>query len=140
MKDVSEQFLECKKVTDTLEWEELKAQHQTKAGEARIPGTLVQAVMKTLEGKEVQVEIRTGLHLRLFRAKGSIRWRNLVKGRVHRERHLLQKREQGRELMSSSAWQVGLVGYVLELFWKIWKLRFVMVATADREKEREPDG
>ena len=76
-------------MNNSLEWEELKVQYQMKAGELRLPGTLVQAVIRSLEGREVQVEARTGLHLRLFREKQDIGWRNLVKGRVHSEWHLL---------------------------------------------------
>ena len=55
---MTDHFLECEKVTGTEQWEEIKMQLQTKAGELRIPGSLVKAVLTTLEGGGVNVEVR----------------------------------------------------------------------------------
>ena len=113
-KDVTDHFLECEEITGTRQWEEIKMQLQTKAGELRIPGSLVKAVLTTLEGGTVNAEVRIGLQRRLFRGQQDIGWRNLVKGRIHREWHQLQKREPGREHQSPTAWNYGLVGFCLE--------------------------
>ena len=123
-------------MTETEQWEETKVSYQTIAGVKRIPGTLVKAVMTTLEGGDTNVSVRTGLHRRLFRGQREIGWRNMLRGRVHKEWHKLQKREPGVDQISPAAWQHSLVVYVLELIRRRWKLRCTMVADADGEKER----
>ena len=136
-KDVVDHFLECEKVTGTVQWEEIKMQLQTRAGELKILGSLVKVVLTTLEGGDVNVEVRIGLHRKLFKGQKDIGWRNLLKGRVHREWHQLQKREPGIDHLAPTAWNYGLVGFCLESLKRRWKLRCTMVAEADGEKERE---
>ena len=80
--------------------------------------------------------IHVGRKREVYRGQNVIQWNNFIRGRVHKEWHIFQKRNPGEDLLPPSAWQFGLVELVLKLLMNKWNLRCDMVAIEELETER----
>ena len=85
-----------------------------------ILGSLVKSVILTMEGKKEDETIHTGLRQKIYREQTAIKWSNLLQGRIHKDWHLLQKRDPGVEVVYPSTWKYNLVDFVLGLLREKW--------------------
>ena len=96
----------------------------------------VKSVILTMEDKKEDEMIHTGLRQKIYREQTAIKWSNLVRVRIHKDWHLLQKRDPGVEALSPGEWQYNLVEFVLGLLNDTCQLRCDVVEQRELETDR----